>query len=452
MSDTDVNQHQFLPGLWKRFQGNGVGAVLVRGASGTFVMMVLSAGIAFGTNVILARVLGVTHYGIYIYALTWINLLAWACQIGLPTSLVRFVSAYKAKEQWGLFRGILSRSIYYVMIATGFIGGTTAIVIWFLHDRMGAEQAETLWISLLILPLIALTGLRQGALRGLKRVVLSSIPDGIVRPLLIAVIVIVLYFWVQQSLHAMHVMLVNLIATLIAFVIGSMLLVKALPEQMHNVSPVYAGREWLKVSLPMFFGSGMFLILRQADVIMIGIILGPADAGIYAVVSRITSLVFFGLHAIDNIAAPMISELHSKEQFHRLQRMVTLAARGAFSLTFIMSIVLFFLGAYVLSLFGEDFVVGYQAMMILLIGMVIKSLFGSAGFLMSMTGHHKQAAIIVGIAAALNIMMNAVLIPLYGLMGAAIATAVSNAFWSIVVLVYVLRRVNINPTIFARVS
>jgi len=452
MSDTEVNQRKFLSSLWKRLQGDGIGAVLVRGASGSFGIMVLSSGIAFGTNVLLARILGVTQYGVYIYALTWINLLAWACQIGLVTSLVRFVSAYNANKEWGLFRGILSRSIIYVMFATVIIGGAAAFVIWFLRDRMEPGQVETLWIGLLILPLIALTGLRHGALRGLKRVVLSSVPDGIVRPLLISVMVVLLYFWAQHSLTAMQVMLVNLIATLIAFIVGSMLLIKALPGQVRNVNPVYLGPEWLKVSLPMFFGSGMFLILRQADVLMIGIIMGPTEAGIYAVVSRITSLVFFGSNAIDNIAAPMISELHSKEQYHRLQRMVTLAARGAFSFTFSMSIGLFLLGTYALSLFGQDFIIGYQPMIILLVGMVIKSLFGSAGFLMSMTGHHTQGAIIVGIAAVLNIMMNAVLIPRFGLMGAAIATAVSNAIWSFAVLVYVLRRVDINPTIFARIS
>ena len=435
-----------------KLRGRGVGVELAKGAGGSFVLMVVSAGIAFGTNVVLARVLGVTEYGMYIYALEWINLLAWACQLGLVTSLVRFVSAYNAQGEWGLFRGILSRSIQYVLLATLVIGIVAACVMWLLFERIGAQQTVTLWIALLILPLIALTGLRQGALRGLKRVVIASVPDSIVRPLLIAIMVVLWYSLAQQPLQAPAAMVINLVAALVAFGLGSMFLVKCLPERVRHAASLYAGWEWLKVSLPMFFGSGMFLILRQADVLMVGVIMGPAQAGIYAVVSRITELVSFGTHAIDSIAAPMISELHSTKKLRALQRMATFAARGTFAFSFVMSVLLALVGTYVLALFGEEFVVGYDAMQILLVGVVIKSLFGSAGFLLSMTGYHTQGAVIAGACAALNIALNATLIPTYGLTGAAVATAVSNVFWSIIVLIYVMHRVEINPTIFARIK
>ena len=69
-----------------------------------------------------------------------------------------------------------------------------------------------------------------------------------------------------------------------------------------------------------------------------------------------------------------------------------------------------------------------------------------------MTGYHTQGAVIAGACAALNIALNATLIPTYGLTGAAVATAVSNVFWSIIVLIYVMHRVEINPTIFARIK
>jgi len=450
MFNIAINISEYVSDTKKRLQGNGISAVLVRGASGSFTISVINAGIVFGTNILLARVLGVTQYGIYIYALTWINLLAWACQLGLPTSLVRFVSAYNVKEEWSLFRGILNRSILYVLVSSTVIGGVSASVIWLLKNKIEFGQMATLYLGMLLLPLIALTALRQGTLRGLKRVVLASISDSIARPLILATLVIFWYLLVKVPLEAEQTMLLNFIATLSAFCLGSFLLYKNIPHYVRNVTPTYEGKEWLKVSFPLFFGSGMFLILRQADIVMIGILMGTKYAGIYAIVSRITGLVSFGKNSIDTIAAPIISELFSAQKRAQLQRIVTLSARGVFSFTTLSSLVLGFSGIYVLSLFGSEFQVGYTPLLFLLIGQVLKSLLGSAGFLMSMTGHHNQGAIIVTISAVVNIAMNYILIPKYGLLGAAIATAFTNILWSFTVLIYVINQLNINPTIFVR--
>ncbi len=451
MPDTGVNLRDFVPGLWKKLQGKGIGAVLARGAGGSFAVMVLGAAMAFGTSILLTRLLGVTQYGIYIYALTWINLLALVCQLGMNTSLLRFVAAYKANGEWGLLRGLHDRSIQYVLLASFIIGVTTAFVVWLLHDRIGADQAKTFWIALLLLPLIALTGLRRAGLRAFRRVVKAELPDSFFRPLLIAVLASGFIILSQKHLQATQVMVFNLIGALTAFFIGTVWLTKAMPEQLRHNPPVYAGREWLRVSLPLFFMSGMSLILNKTDIIMVGVILDSEQAGIYAVASRVAGLVVFGLTAANAIAAPMISELYSTERYQELQRMITLAARGIGAFTLVVSISLVILGQYMLGLFGEDFVIGYLPLLILLGGQAINALAGSVGFLMTMTGHQKQAAKIFGTSAILNIVANAFLIPTLGLIGAAIATAVTTALWNFMMLAYVWRRLNINPTVLARI-
>lgn len=440
----------FESSLWQRLQGNGIGAVLARGASAAFFVSVIGAAMAFATNVLLARIMGITQYGVYIYALTWINLLALVCKLGMDTSLLRFVAAYNAKSQWGLFRGILGFSVRYVFIASILIGVSTALVVWFVQDRIGMNQAKTFWIAILLLPLLGITALRGAALRALKHIVQSGLPDNFIRPLMIASFAGLAYLYTQQNLQATQVMVFNLIGALIAFYIGTIWLFKALPEKLRDIRPVYAGGEWLKVSLPLFFISGMHLILHQTDIIMIGVILDTEQVGFYAVASRIAGLVLFGLTAVNAIVAPMISELYSTGQYQKLQKMITLAARGIFTITLVVSLSLVILGKNILGLFGDEFVVGYMALLILLLGQAVNALAGSVGFLMTMTGHQNKAAQILCVSAVINIILNIILISIYGVIGAAIATAVSTALWNILMLGYIWRRLNFNPTIFAK--
>jgi len=451
MSNTGVNIRELVPYLWRRLQGDGIGAVLARGAGSSFVISIIGAVMAFCTNMLLTRLMGVTQYGIYIYALTWMNLLVLVSQLGMNTSLLRFIPAYNANAEWGLLRGILARSIQYVTLASILIGGTASLIIWFLYDNIGNDQAVTFWLAFFLLPILSLAGIRQAALRAFKRIIQSALPDSFFRPLVIIVLAAGLYIFSQQGLQAVQVMMFNIIATLTALIVGTFWLIKALPDQVRHNQAVYTDLEWVKVSLPLFFMAGMSLILNKTDIIMIGMFLDTEHAGIYAIASRVAGLMIFGLIAVNAIVAPMISELYGTGQHKKLQKMITYAARGIGVFTLIIGLSLAVLGEYLLGLFGEDFVIGYMPLLILIAGQTINALAGSVGFLMTMTGHQKQAAKIVGLSALVNIIANALLIPVLGLIGAAIATAMTTVLWNFMMLFYVLKNVKINPTVLARI-
>jgi O-antigen/teichoic acid export membrane protein len=180
---------------------------------------------------------------------------------------------------------------------------------------------------------------------------------------------------------------------------------------------------------------------------MLGAIRGPEEAGIYSAASRISNLVVFALIAINAILAPMVSELYHTGRMEELQRIVTLAARAIFVFTLMFSIILVVFGKFALSLFGAEFVVTYVPLLILLCGQIVNALAGSVGLIMTMTGHQNQAGAIVAVSAAVNIILNALLIPLMGLVGAAISTAFTMVLWNITMLMFVFRKLDINPTV-----
>ena len=100
-----------------------------------------------------------------------------------------------------------------------------------------------------------------------------------------------------------------------------------------------------------------------------------------------------------------------------------------------------------LGLFGPEFTRGYWALAILTVGQLVNASVGSVGFLMSMTGHQREAARVFAGAAVLNVVLNASLIPLWGINGAAIATATTTIIWNVALALYVWRRLGVRATI-----
>ena len=220
-----------------------------------------------------------------------------------------------------------------------------------------------------------------------------------------------------------------------------------LPVAARVATARYETRHWTRVALALLLFTALFQVLARTDVVMLGVLLDTRAAGIYAIAAQASQLVFLGLSAVNTIAAPMISALYWQHRHDELQRVVRLAAIGILLTAVPALLVLVVFGRPILRLFGALFDRGYAALVILCAGQLIHALSGSVGFLMSMTGHQKQAAGIVGMAVVLNVVLNFLLIPPLGMVGAAVASATATAAWNLVMLVYVWRHLRINPTV-----
>jgi O-antigen/teichoic acid export membrane protein len=192
---------------------------------------------------------------------------------------------------------------------------------------------------------------------------------------------------------------------------------------------------------------GLGIILRSTDTLMVGYFKGTTEAGVYAIASRAALLVPFMLTAVNTMAGPMISEYHAAGERRRLQRTLKVGVWAAFGFAIFVSAVLIGAGQPILSVFGEEFMAGYAPMLILVGGQILNCSTGSVGYLLIMTGYQNQAAAILGVGAGANIALNALLVPSFGALGAALATSASLILWNAGMLAVVLRRLGLNPTI-----
>lgn len=424
---------------------------LARKSLGSLAIKVATVGLAFVAQLLLARYMGADHYGIYVYALTWLNVLVLVARLGSDGLLTRFAAAYAVEQRWDALKGLIRFGYGAVGAACLVLGILAWLALTILRPELGPDRYETFILALGLLPISALWGVGQSLLFGLKHPWRAQLPEPVSRVLMI--VAAAAMYWSAGSLSSAQAMVLGIASTLFALLMGSIGLIRILPRPMAAVRAAAAAGEWCRVALPLLLMSGLRLLLTQSDILLVGWLLGDTRAaGIYAVATRLAELTTFGLQAVNMSLAPMISELHTTRQNARLQAMVTRSARGVFAFTAVVSLLLGLMGTRILGLFGPDFIAAYPALLILLIGQTINAATGSVGYLMTMTGHQRQAAWLVALAAAVTLGLAFSLIPQFGIRGAAMASAAGLTLLNLSMLVFVAQRLKINSTVFRRLS
>jgi len=441
--------------LPKFFRREDLIGLLARRSSIVFIIKVLTVAIGFGLNVLIARLAGSENYGIYNLAIAWIIIVTFILSLGFDRALVRFVASYRANNDWAALHGVLRTGIVVALVTVPVVVGAVVVGLTVPSWNFSQELQSTLVIGFVaVAPLIALNALRTSTLRGFREVGPAEAIDGPMAHtvfLLLLVItdqVVFRIFDVAGSLDARVVMALRGATLFVTFIAGTLWLRRVVPPIINETCATYEVRHWLLTAIPLAAISAITVIMARVDVVMIGFLRPPEDVGYYYAANRIHKLVHFAPAAVNIMLAPLISELYATNKKEVLQDLVTKASWGIFLATFVASAGVVLLGEFVLSLFGPDFTQATPALLVLLVGQVVSALCGPVGVLLMMSGSQNAAAAIVASALVCNIILNSVLIPSYGITGAAVATCASTVFWSLLMLACAYRRLQINTTVF----
>ena len=170
----------------------------------------------------------------------------------------------------------------------------------------------------------------------------------------------------------------------------------------------------------------LYLIMSRIDLLMLGALKGNREAGIYGVAARIAELVPLFLTATSTTIGPAITRLHHQEQYGRLEQLLRASMRRVLILSTPIAVIFFVVPAFVLRLaYGSEYTGGYVALRILTIAQFAIVLGGPSGAVLNMTGHEKLNVRVMTIATFSNLVMNFILIPLFGAEGAALSTCIN---------------------------
>ena len=431
----------------ERKRGKGLVETFVRGASSAFVLNVSARGLNFIVQIVLARWLTVGGYGIYALVVASVSMLVILGKLGLDTVVLRYVAALYTESAWARLRGVLTGSNRIALGSSLLILAVGEVILYFFGDGMEPALRRSWQIGLLLVPLLVMTGLRQEALRALRRIVAARFPENILVP--VSMLGVLFFFHLGGKSGPEYALIARLVAVGGAFALGSWLLLRALPPTVKKASPEYHTRTLFMESLPYLLVASMQVVMGRIDVIMLGYYMDVSQVGLYNAAVQLTMIAEFGLVAANTIAAPMISSYHAQGDRAALQKTVSLTALGAAGFSLLVVLGFLFFGRFALQLFGEAYLASWSVLWILLIGRVGSALAGPVGWILAMTGQQKFLSKLLIILAIVGIVLNMALIPILGAKGAALATMIVTILSNGVMGYHVFQKLKINPTCFS---
>jgi O-antigen/teichoic acid export membrane protein len=424
---------------------------LIRGSAGSLLLRIIGTGLVFINSLVLARLLGLTVFGVYTYVITWVSVLAIPAVFGLDKMLIRNLAVYEARSDWGLMHGQLRWSLRFSLVLGLVLALATGAIAWMLIPHSDTTLLA-FWIGVILIPIMALTRVRQGALQGLRHVIQGQFPETIVRPVLVITFISSLALLGGIAPGATLAVGAYIAAATVALIVGGILLTRSIPRAVKAAPPEYRQREWIASALPFIAISGMNIISTRLSILLLGVLLTPEAVGIYAVANRITDLIAFVLTAANTALSPAFARLYAMQDMQQLQRIVTRSVRVVMLLTLPIVAIIIVLGPWLLLLFGDAFTRGYTVLLILCIGQIVNVMAGSVGFLLTMTNHANDAAVAVAISLLLSTCFSLLLIPQWGLEGAAIAATLSLIVWNGILVLRVYQRIGVHSTALGKIT
>ncbi len=408
-------------------------------ATGTSIIYATGIALTLVSQIILTNILGSHQYSIYYYVLTWLFVLSIVSKFGIDILLLRFIPQYKVKSEWCLFRGIILWSKKTILLTSLSISSIFLLTVFLLSNNLEQELKNTLYIGCLVIPLLTSIYIRYGILKGLKHPNLSLLPELIISPIILSLLVLITEYILNKTNTASLTMLYYIMTLIFGSFLGHQWLKKRLPIESHQFKPDYKGSYWFKITYPLFIITLLHQLLSNNDTILLGLINGTDNVGIYGIASKLSLAVSFPLIVANVIFAPIISEYYSTQNIdglqHKLNKGMRIVIPGSL---FLFTIIIIF-KEQILVIFGSDFTLGSTSLVILSIGQIINAILGPVGFLLSQTAYEKTVMKTLLFAAILNIILNLLLIPHYGIEGAAIATSLSIISWN-AILYYKVRQ------------
>ncbi len=397
---------------------------IMHGAMSAFVLKIIAAAVAFGYNILLARMLGAEGSGIYFLSLTIVFIGATIGRLGLDNTVLRYVSIASGKENFSELHGVYQKAILITTSLSIAITGIIEILSRWISENLFSSPDLTIPLQIMALSItpIALFTIHAGALQGLKQ---------------IKEYVTILSLW--NPLFALIGLLIfapiwGINGAVLAYMIGSFFTLiisyiqwKKATLKLRSDSANFDMRKVLESCMPLFVSSLLRLIIERSSIIILGAFIASKDVGIFSVAYRMAMLTSLFLVAANSVSAPLFATLYEQGRMAELEHTAKTTAKILLIVATPVLIIFMLFSDFLMGIFGSEFIEGGAVLSTLAIGQFFNLITGSVGYLLVMSGHEKLMRNNLIFSAILCLTLNVLLIPHYGILGAAISTAITVA-------------------------
>ncbi len=410
----------------------------IKGSAAVFIMGILASLVSYITRIFLARYLTPDEYGLFYAVFTFIVFFLFFRDLGLNSSLVKYIPEFKVKKQYDHIKTALVSALSFQMLSS-----VIFIILIFVFGRylsINYFKNPLSYDLLRILSFYVLGSvffrLLQSSFQGFQNIKIYSLFEFLKNSLFLIFSLVFFYFGFGIFSPAVS-------YVLLSFVISLILLpffLKMFNFSSHRISDFGSVTKKLFLfAIPVFFtGIGGKFISHIDTLILTGYV-PIAEVGIYNVILPTSMMFLYFGSSISAAVFPMVSELSAKNSFKKISDGVKLLHKYSFVAIIPPAIILLIFSKKFISLFfGLEYASGYFAMQILMIGMLFYVVAGINNSVISGLGKPKTVAKIILFAAIINTIINFILIPKYGIGGAAFSTTLSY------IIVFVLSTVTVN--------
>jgi O-antigen/teichoic acid export membrane protein len=418
---------------------------VAKGAGISFIGSAMGRGFWFLCQVILARFLGPEIFGVYVLGLTVLKITELFTRLGLHAGALRYISMYR-KEDPGQVKGVIISAPLITFLNGILIGGIVYYFASFIATAIfhKPELTNVIKTFAFCTPFMAAMNVIANASLGFHTAKYLVYIKDIIQPSVNLVLVIL---FIKLGLDISWIIGAFVISHVIALVPGIYFISGQFSRiSKEYVKPVFKTRELLSYSVPLLFSVFLAFLLKWTDIMMLGFMKTNTEVAIYRVAAQIPVFFVLFLNASNTIYAPAIAEMYHAGQMRRLENIYKTITRWLFQIVLPISLVIIFSAREVISVFGAGYIdTGYRVLAVLTIAQFINCITGGVSYTLSMTGKQNALFIYSLAMAIINIVLNYLLIPLYGSYGAAIATGISIATFNLLKLLQVYFYYKIHP-------
>ncbi|WP_456426843.1 flippase [Desulfurobacterium sp.] len=453
-------------------------AELVKGAGTAFGFRIL--GIVFGYlfTLLVTRTLGAKAWGIFALCLVVLQISSVVGRLGMDTALLRFTAEYTAKERPDILKDIYKKALTLAIPFSIMV----AVSVYFISPVLASAVFKKPYltpyfhvVSFAIVPFVLLW-IHRESIRGLKKIKEYMLlqQTGISGIALILFTAGIYLIGRNVELPIFSYVTAIVVLSVIAFLMwkkylyyfcySKLLHAGESPVPCHSEasthpsefsfrhserseeSPhplrhsevscaeesLFSYKALLFVSIPMLLSSSLALIMGWTDTIMLGMFRSAHEVGIYNVALKLSTMTSISLMAINTIAAPKFAEFWGRGDKEGLAKVAQQSTKLIFWTSFPVLLLFLIFPKPILGIFGEEFKVGAVVLMILTVGQFVNAAAGSVGYILLMTGFQQFHRNVILMGTTLNVILNYLMIPIYGIVGAAVASTVSIIFWNVI--------------------
>jgi len=405
------------------------------------VLMLRLIGMALGyaSIILISRLFGAETYGRFALLLTTAQFLLLIFSLGLPFSIVKLTSDIN------FFKNNVPQNNYLLyslkaLLISAIIGAVSIfllskfVAVYVFKDVLLIPYLKALSYFFVFL---VLHKFLVEFIKGKKRFTTYGLFLYVLPYVLFFIVFGLMYFnnqnEAEESIY---------IAYLLPFLILAITAFFFLPLKKLKTKTSYKYDTLFALAFPMLFSAAFIFISNWTDIFMLGAMVSKTEVGIYNAAYKVATIALVIITAINTVLAPKIATLYSENNIEGIKSEVQKATKIITFLSIPIFVLVIVFRKQFLSIFGAEFVQGEYALIIIAIGLLFNAVSGSVAQILNMTKHQQELKKFTMITVIINIVLNYILIKHFGIIGAAIASLVSNVVLNVLCIVFIKKEFN----------